>query len=222
MPINPAGSAYAEVRASLDLMAQFITMQAQTMTAQVNQQNVERENPLVRSMADRLRDFTRMNPPVFTRSKTSDDPQEFVDEVDNILVAMVAIDTKNVEMASYPLMDVAQTWCKMWKDSRDLGGVPVIWELFKIAFLKRFFPREMREENIEEYINLKQGSMTVSEYSLMFVKLSRYATSLLSYNRDEMCRFLTRIDEDLEEECTAAVLHDRMDLSTHMVHFQHM
>ena len=42
-----------------------------------------------------------MNPPIFTGSETSEDPQEFIDEVYMILVAMGAIDTKKAEMASY-------------------------------------------------------------------------------------------------------------------------
>ena len=83
-----------------------------------------------------------------------------------------------------------------------------------------FFPRQMREAKVEEFINHKQGSMTVREYSLKFVKLSRYATSLVSNSRDEMSRFLTGIAEDLEEECREAMLHDSMDLSRLMVHFQ--
>ena len=125
------------------------------MTAQVNRQNVQMENPPVRSMADRLRDFTRMNPPIFTGAKTSEDPQEFIDEVHKILVDMGATDIEKAELASYQLKDVAQSWCKMWQDSRVQGGVPVTWELFKTAFLERFFPREMREAKVEEFINLK-------------------------------------------------------------------
>ena len=74
MPINPTGLTDAEVRASLAHMAHAITMQAQAMTAQVNRQDVHKENPPVRSMANRLRDFTRMNPPIFTRAKTSEYP----------------------------------------------------------------------------------------------------------------------------------------------------
>ena len=125
MPVNPARLTDAEVRASLAQMAPAITIQAQAMTAQVNRENVQRENPPVRSMADRLRDFTRMNPPIFTGAKTSEDPQEFVDEVHKILVAMGATDIEKAELASYQLKDVAHTWCKMWQDSRVLGGEPV-------------------------------------------------------------------------------------------------
>ena len=76
----------------------------------------------------------------------------------------------------------------------------------------------MREAKVEEIINLKQRSMTVREYSLKFVKLSRYATSLVSNSRDEMSRFLAGIAEDIEKKSRAAMLHDNMDLSRLMVH----
>ena len=66
------------------------------MTAQVNRQDVQRENPPVCSMADRLRDFTRMNPSIFTGAKTPEDPQEFVDEVHKIPVAMGATELRRL------------------------------------------------------------------------------------------------------------------------------
>ena len=52
-------------------------------------------------------------------------------------------------------------------------GIPVTLKLFKKAFLERFFHREMREAKPEAFLNLKHGAMTVSEYSLMYLKLSR-------------------------------------------------
>ena len=96
-----------------------------------------------------------MNTPIFTRSKTVKDPQEFVEEVQNILVAMGAMKIEKGELAFYQLKDVAQTLCKMWNDRRELGGGPTTWELFKYAFLERFFHREMKEAKVEEFINLK-------------------------------------------------------------------
>ena len=60
--------------------------------------------------------------------------------------------------------------------------------------MERFFPKEMREAKVKEFINLKLGLMTIREYSLKVVKLSMYATSLVSNSRDEMSRFLTGIN----------------------------
>ena len=54
-----------------------------------------------------------MNPPIFRGSKTSRDPQEFLDEVHKILVTMGATDTEKAELSSYQLKDVSQTWCKL-------------------------------------------------------------------------------------------------------------
>ena len=92
MPVNPARLTDVEVRASLDQIAQAITMGAQYMTALVNRQDVRRKNAPVCSMADRLCDFTRINPPLFIGVKTSEDTQEFVDEGHYILVATGATD----------------------------------------------------------------------------------------------------------------------------------
>ena len=63
------------------------------------------------------------------------------------------------------------------------------WEIFKMTFLDRFFPRELRETKVLEFINLRQGGMSVHQYSLKFTKLSKYAPYLVSNPGDEMERF---------------------------------
>ena len=61
-------------------------------------------------MVDRLLDITRMNPPIFTGSMSSEDLQEFIDEVHKIFVAMGATNSEKAEMALYHLKAVARTW----------------------------------------------------------------------------------------------------------------
>ena len=84
----------------------------------------------------------------------------------------------------------------------------------------RFFPREKKEDKVKEFINLRQEGMSVKEYSLKFIKLSKYASSLVSNDRDEMSRYVKGVSEDLEEECRASMLHENMDRSKLMVHAQ--
>ena len=60
----------------------------------------------------------------------------------------------------------------------DLG--PIEWEEFKEAFLGVYSPRERREVKVKEFINLKQGNMSVKEYSLKLSRLYSLAPHLLS------------------------------------------
>lgn len=60
---------------------QAITTQTQTMTAQVNRDDGPRMNVNEVIMASRLRDFVRMDSPVFLDSKVGEDPQDFLDKV---------------------------------------------------------------------------------------------------------------------------------------------
>ena len=71
---------------------------------------------------------------------------------------------------------------------------------------------------MEEFINLRQGGVSVLYYYLNFTKLSKYAPSLVSNSRDEMSHFLTWMSGDLMEECCSSMLHDNMNISSLMVH----
>lgn len=98
-----------------------------------------------------------MNPPTFYGYKVDEDPQEFIDEFYKILFAMRSSTSEKFELATYQLKDVSQAWYVQWRDNRPLMGGPLTWEIFKNAFLDRFFHREMREEKVVEFINLRQG-----------------------------------------------------------------
>ena len=71
-PVNPPPLTDGEIRASflqiveaITTQAQYVTTQAQAMTAQFDREVVPRANQHVGTMASRLIDFTRMNPPNF-------------------------------------------------------------------------------------------------------------------------------------------------------------
>lgn len=63
---------------------------ALTLLAQVmaNQANQGAQAPHALTLASRVRDFMRMNPPEFNSSKVNEDPQEFIDEVYKVLSIM--------------------------------------------------------------------------------------------------------------------------------------
>ena len=76
-------------------------------------------------------------------------------------------------------------------------------------FLDWFFPRDMREAKVVEFINLHQGGRSVHEYSLKFTKLWKYASSLVFDPSDKMSLFVTGVSDDLQKECHSDMLHER-------------
>ena len=69
-------------------MAQAITIQPKAMIAHAEQEGAPMKKPPTSTNACRLKDFKGMTAPIFKESTTSEDSQEFVDDVHEILVAM--------------------------------------------------------------------------------------------------------------------------------------
>ena len=57
-------------------------------------------------VAERVRDFVRMNPPEFLGSQANKDPQNFLDEIKKNFEVMQVSGNNRVELASYQLMEV--------------------------------------------------------------------------------------------------------------------
>ncbi|WMV50176.1 hypothetical protein MTR67_043561 [Solanum verrucosum] len=83
---------------------------------------------------------------------------------------------------------VAQICYDQWKKARLVRIGPIEWEGFHSAFLDRFFHLEMREPLVLEFINLRQGDMSVKEYAWRFTQLFKYVPHLVSDPRSGMSK----------------------------------
>ena len=97
----------------------------------------------------------RMNPPEFFGLKVGEAPQIYLDEVRKITQIMHVMEEESVELAAYRMKDVAYDWVEMWRKSRGENDTPLTLQLFQDAFLDRFFPLELREAKLEEFLNLR-------------------------------------------------------------------
>ena len=70
------------------------------------------DNPHASTMSSRIREFSRMNPPVYFGSKSNEDPKEFMHEIYKILCAMGVNENDKAELVVYQLNDLAQVWYK--------------------------------------------------------------------------------------------------------------
>uniref|UniRef100_M1DUV7 Gag-pol polyprotein n=1 Tax=Solanum tuberosum TaxID=4113 RepID=M1DUV7_SOLTU len=59
-----------------------------------------------------------MNPPSFTGSSTTEDSENFIEELKKVFEVIHVADTERVELAKYQLNNVARTWFDQWKEGR--------------------------------------------------------------------------------------------------------
>ncbi|KAK4718262.1 hypothetical protein R3W88_016600 [Solanum pinnatisectum] len=107
-----------------------------------------------------------------------------------------------------------------WKNNRAKGAPLVSWALFKEAILGCFFPRELREAKVQEFLTLKQESMSVHKYSLKFTQLSRYTPVMVTDMRSRMSLFVVGLSHLSSKEGKTAMLIGDMDIARLMIHVQ--
>ncbi|XP_072064188.1 uncharacterized protein [Arachis hypogaea] len=80
-----------------------------------------------------------------------------------------------LEFAAYQLVGEAQPWWQVECRLLQLQNAEVPWDVFRTAFYRKYFPEFVREAKEMELMQLKQGSMSVAEYTNKFEELCRFS-----------------------------------------------
>ena len=86
-------------------------------------------------------------------------------------------DQRKRYLAVWQLKEEAGHWWDTVKICNDVANMS--WAKFKELFNEKYVPPQARERLREQFVNLQQGNMTVSEYVRKFDELSRYAPGLI-------------------------------------------
>ncbi|MCI95042.1 cellular nucleic acid-binding protein, partial [Trifolium medium] len=49
-----------------------------------------------------------------------------------------------------------------------VNGIAIRWEVFKREFLRQYFPSYVKNKKVIEFMELKQGNMSVADYAAKF------------------------------------------------------
>nr|XP_009769349.1 PREDICTED: uncharacterized protein LOC104220221 [Nicotiana sylvestris] len=81
-----------------------------------------------------LQEFLKLKSPKFTGSDNSADPQSFLDVTLKVLRALGCSSERAVELASYKLEDMANTWYETVLLGMPVEAAPLIWDEFTMLF----------------------------------------------------------------------------------------
>ena len=110
-------------------------------------------------------------------------------QVEKVLEAMeIASDTTKIRLAAFQLEGEAQVWWNWAKTSRDLEAMT--WAEFHDLFMGKYFPDTTLHAKAQEFLELKQRTMTVLGYMARFTELARFADDYMAKVR----RFENRLN----------------------------
>ena len=86
-------------------------------------------------------------------------------QIEKMLKAMeITSDATKIRLAAFQLEGESQVWWDWIKTSRDLEAMT--WAEFHELFMRKYFPTTARHAKSWEFLELKQGSMTMMEYTV--------------------------------------------------------
>ena len=109
-------------------------------------------------------------------------------QVEKVLEAMeITSDTTRIRLAAFQLEGEAQIWWNWAKTSRDLEAMT--WAEFQELFMGKYFPDTACHAKAQEFLELKQGTMTVMDYVARFTELACFADDYVATDMAKVRRF---------------------------------
>ena len=71
------------------------------------------------------------------------------------------------------------------------------WKTFTEEFMDKFIPKYVKDQWKKDFQNLKQGDLSVQQYEQQFIKLAKYAPTLITLEHEKIRRFLDGLSADI-------------------------
>ena len=135
-----------------------------------------------------LQRFRAHHPPTFIGGGDPIVADHWFMQIENVLEAMeITFDTTRIRLAAFQLEGEARVWWRWVRTSRDLEVMT--WAEFQELFMGKYFSETARHEKAQEFLELKQGAMTVMDYVARFMELARFADDYVATDMAKVRRF---------------------------------
>ena len=109
-------------------------------------------------------------------------------QIEKVLEAMeITSEVTRIRLAAFQLEGEARVWWRWARTSRDLEVMT--WAEFQELFMGKYFPKTARHAKAQEFLELKQGVMTVMDYVARFTELARFADDYVATDMAKVRRF---------------------------------
>ncbi|XP_073131819.1 uncharacterized protein [Henckelia pumila] len=135
-----------------------------------------------------FKQFKDLGPQEFKEGADPFVAEEWVQSVETIFDYMQLTDADRVRCAIFMFRDDARVW---WQGARSAMDMTTLtWNGFKDVFYEKYFTISTRTRLAREFLELRQGSMSIAEYVKKFER-GRYFVPMISGNAAEELKHFT-------------------------------
>ncbi|XP_038902300.1 uncharacterized protein LOC120088934 [Benincasa hispida] len=129
-----------------------------------------------------------------TFNKSLKDPTNiecWLSTVEGIFQYMRCLEEQKLQCATFVLIDNAKCWWRSAEKMIETSGGQATWDQFKERFYEKYFSAHVRYNKQVEFMNLKQGTITVEEFD----RLSCFTPDLVSTEAKRAKRFVQGLQD---------------------------
>jgi hypothetical protein len=167
------------------------------VTNYANMQQAPQYQPVPQQQPrNKLGELQQTKPPTFSHSVEPMDADDYLKTVQKKLQVVQYNNREKVLFAAHQLVRPAADW---WDEYVEAHEEPetINWQEIKNSFRSHHVPMGVMKLKKKEFEDLKQGSMTVSEYVTRFTQLSRYALDNVDTDKKKQDWFLNGLNDGL-------------------------
>ncbi|XP_057976066.1 uncharacterized protein LOC131163487 [Malania oleifera] len=155
-----------------------------------------------------------MNPPVFSGATDPVVAENWLQEVEKILTVHHYIDEQRVLCTTYRLVgEVERRWTtiRLLEEQRTTP-VLMTWARFGEMFFDGYYSASVREARVQEFLSLSQGSITVQQYTVRLIELSRFCPYIVLDEVKKARMFERNLRRDIYRQVVVLRIQDFVEL----------
>jgi hypothetical protein len=123
-----------------------------------------------------FREFNRNHPPEFYGSGEPPEAKRWIKQMEKIFLMVNCTEEDKVVFATNQFRGAALDWWETARRRMENNGLELNWENFKQVMKEKYLPLSYKVRKEQEFLHLKQGHMSVTDFTKKFEELSYYST----------------------------------------------
>jgi hypothetical protein len=149
-------------------------------------------------------DFSETRPPLFVKAEDPLEADEWIRVIEQKFGLLRCTETQKPLFATQQLRGPASTWWGNYVAVQPAGH-QITWDEFKLAFRKHYIPEGVLHMKQEEFMKLKQGGDTVTQYLNKFNHLSQYVINQVNTNLKKRNCFMRGLNDRMQRKMATCI-----------------